>query len=446
MFTDRDLRKLLIPLVLEQLLSGFMGIADTLMVARVGDTAISAVSCVDAINTLVLYLTSALAAGGTIVCAQYLGRKDRTNAARAGQQVFLVAFSLSLALMVLALVLRRFWLQLIFGRVEAAVMEQGVQYFFLTALSYPFLALQQTSAAQFRACGNSRLPMLVTAFANCTNIAGNAILIFGFGLGVRGAALATLGSRVINAVIVLIFQRDPSLDIPFRDYLSIRPDRRLILTVCRIAIPNGVENGMFQLGRLLVQSTVATLGTTAIAAQAMIYTLDSIQSMPGIAVGIGTLTVVGQCMGAGRVDEARKYTGKLCRICWYVVCAFSLVVIALCSRICALSGLSSEIAGLTFRFLAVITGAKLLMWIPAFCLPYSLRAAGDASFSAAVSAGSMWAFRVGLSALLCRVFGFGLSGVWIAWFTDWVCRLSFYITRFCGHKWETKNVIERRDG
>lgn len=443
MFSNRDLRKLLIPLVLEQMLSGLMGIADTVMVTTVGDTAISAVSCVDSINTLVLYLLSALATGGTIICAQYLGRQDRKNAILSGQQVYLVAITLAIMISVVCLVFRKQLLVLVFGQVEQSIMDQALDYFLITAISYPFLAIQQTSAAQFRAGGNSRLPMMVTALANVINIGGNALLIFVFEWGVVGAAAATLVSRIVNAVVLLICQRNENLPIPFRNYLQIRPQKRLILTVCRIAIPTGFENGLFQLGKLLVQSTVATLGTTAIAAQAMTHTLDCIQSLPSMAVGIGLLTVAGQCVGAGRLDETKQNTKKLTLLSWILLAVFSLVIMALTNPICTLSGLSSQATTLTFRMMVWITVAKFLFWVPSFTLPYTLRASGDVAFTAIVSAVSMWVFRVLLSFLLCRVFGFGLEGIWIAWFADWICRMCFYIWRYRSGRWTKKHVLEQ---
>lgn len=442
MFSNLDLRKLLIPLIIEQLLSGLMGIADTMMVTTVGDTAISAVSCVDSINMLVLYLVSALATGGTIICSQYLGRQDRKNAALAGQQVYLVAITLSVLISVFCLVIRRQLLTLIFGQVEPAIMDQAMDYFLITIISYPFLALQQTSAAQFRASGNSKLPMMVTAVANVTNIAGNALLIFVFEWGVVGAAVATLASRILNAVILLICQRNENLPIPFRNYRQIRPQKRLIGTICRIAIPTGMENGLFQLGKLLVQSTVATLGTTAIAAQAMTHTLDTIQSLPSLAVGIGLLTVAGQCVGAGKIEEAKVNTKKLIVVSWVTLMIFSVILLLLTNPICNLSGLSTDATTLTFRMMVWITIAKAFFWVPSFTLPNTLRASGDVTFSAIVSAVSMWVFRVLLSVLLCRVLGFGLEGVWIAWFADWICRMCFYIWRYKSGKWTKKHVIE----
>jgi putative MATE family efflux protein len=428
--------------MLEQLLSGFMGIADTMMVTRVGDTAISAVSCVDSLNTLMLLLFSALATGGTIVCSQYLGCEDRENAQKAARQVYLVSVGLSLVLMCFCLLLRRVLLQLIFGGVEEAIMSQALSYFLVTAFSYPFLAIQQTSAAQFRAAGNSRLPMTVTAIANCLNVGGNAVLIFVLHWGVTGAAISTLVARMVSAVTLLCCQRNPDNVICFRDYGSIRPDRRIIRMVLRIGIPTGVENGLFQLGKLLVQSTVSSLGTTALAAQAMVCMLDSFQSMPCQAIGLGMLTVVGQCMGAGRVDEAKRYTKKLCTLSECIICVTSGLVLAVTKPVIFLAGMSQEAGELTFRMVLYISIAKVLLWMLSFTLPNSLKAAGDVAFPAAVSALSMWVFRVALSAFLCRVMGVGLVGVWIAWFADWICRLICFVARYRSGKWTGKKVIQ----
>lgn len=441
MFTRRQIVALLIPLMLEQVLSGLMGIADTMMVTSVGETAISAVSLVDSINTLVLNLLSALAAGGVIVCAQYLGRKDGKRANDAARQVMLVSVGLSVVLMALCLFFREALLSLIFGSVEPAVMEQAMDYFLITAISYPFLAAQQTAAAAFRAGGHSAPPMAVAAVANVVNVAGNAVTIYAFGLGVTGAALATTASRVLSAVVLLILLRDKKLPISFRDYRSIRFDRALAGMVLRVGVPTGLENSMFQLGKLVVQSTVSTLGTTAMAAQAMTHTLDLVECMPSQAIGIGLLTVAGQCMGAGRVDETKKYTRQFCVISEVTLVVMGAVVLGLTPLITRVSGMTGESAALTFRLLAIITVVKCLIWVPAFTLPNGMRAAGDVRFSATVSALSMWIFRVGGSLLLCRGIGMGLIGVWLAWFSDWVCRLTIYVWRYHSGRWMSKAVI-----
>lgn len=442
MFSRRQIVALLIPLMLEQVLSGLMGIADTMMVTSVGETAISAVALVDSVNMLVLNLLTALAAGSVIVCAQYLGRGETDHANDAARQVLLVSMGLSLGLMVICLTLRVPLLSLIFGTVEPAIMDQALNYFLITAVSYPFLAAQQTAAAVFRASGHSAPPMVVAAVSNLVNIAGNAVTLFVFKMGVTGAALATTVSRIISAVVLLILLRNQNFPIFFRDYLKIRPDRRLMGMVLRVGVPTGVENSMFQLGKLVVQSTVSTLGTTAIAAQAMIQTLDAVQSMPGLAIGTGLLTVAGQCLGAGRVDEMKQHTKRFCIYSELSQIAMSAIVLAMTPLVTRLSNMTEASAQLTFQMMLLISVAKVTLWMLAFTLPNGLRAAGDVKFSASVSALSMWIFRVGGSMLLCRVMNFGLVGIWISWFADWVCRLVFYVWRYRSGRWMTKRVID----
>lgn len=441
MFTRRQIIDLLIPLMLEQVLSGLMGIADTMMVTAVGESAISAVALVDAVNTLALNLLSALAAGGVIVCSQYLGREELGQANNAARQVLLVGLGLSTAMTVLCIGLRRALLMLIFGAVERSVMEQALDYFLITALSYPFLAAQQTAAAVFRAERRSAPPMAVAAVANGINIAGNAVLIFVFDQGVVGAAVATLVSRAVSAAVLMFLLRNPRLEVSIREYRRIRPDRAVIGTVLRVGVPTGVENAMFQLGKLMVQSTVATFSTAAIAAHAMTQTLDMVQSMPSLAIGLGLLTVVGQCIGAGRVEEAKIYIRRFCLLAWITMAFMSTLVTAATPLITGLSRMSSESAELTFRLLLLIGAGKLTLWVAAFTLPQGMRAAGDVSFAAGVSAASMWIFRVGLCMVLCRGLGVGLYGVWIAWLTDWLCRGLLYILRFRSGKWTGRQVL-----
>lgn len=442
MFTRRQIINLLIPLMLEQMLTGLMGIADTMMVTSVGESAISAVALVDSINTLVINLLTALAAGGVIVCAQYLGREDREQANAAARQVLLVCLSISLLLMAVCLGLRGPLLRLIFGRVEDSVMEQALVYFFITALSYPFIGLQQTAAATFRAGGHSAQPMIVAAIANAVNIIGNSITLYVLDMGVAGAALSTTFSRVVSGLTLLCMLRKRELPISIREYTHIRFDRTLAGMVLRVGVPTGVENSMFQLGKLMVQSTVSTLGTTAMAAQAMIQTLELVQTLPSQAIGTGLLTVAGQCIGAGRVDEMKRYTRRFCLYSEVTIIVWSGIVLAATPFITKISKMTPESAALTIRMVLICSVAKCILWVLAFTLPNGMRAAGDVRFSATVSALSMWIFRVGGSMLLCRVLKVGLIGVWLAWFTDWLCRLIIYVWRYRSGKWRNRQVIQ----
>lgn len=435
LFSNRDLRILLVPLIVEQILNSLMGTADSIMVSNVGSAAISAVSLVDSINILVIQAFYALAAGGTIVCSQYIGQKDKKNAEESARQLSFVVACISSAVMAVCLLTRGPLLRLIFGSVEADVMEAAQIYFFYTALSFPFIALYDAGSSIYRAQGNTRLPMTIAVVSNGLNIAGNAVLIWGFHLGVAGAAIATLGSRVISAVVVFAFLHNPSQEIAVRDYLHIRPDGRRIMRILSLGIPNGIENAMFQFGKLAIQSTVSTLGTIAIAAQAMTNILENLNGIAAIGIGIGMMTVVGQCLGAGRKDEAIYYIKKLTAVAEIVIIASCALVFLATKPVTILGGMEPESAKMCLYMVGWITVVKPIVWTLAFIPAYGMRAAGDVRFSMILSCISMWAFRVTLCIYLCRVHGFGPIAVWIGMFTDWTIRGIVFTFRFMGRRW-----------
>lgn len=443
MFTNRMIRNLLIPVVLEQLLNSIMGTADTMMVSNVGLAAISAVSLVDSINVLVIQAFSALAAGGAIVCAQYIGQRNKEKANESARQVLFIITAISVAVSLICLVFQKPLLRLIFGSVEAEVMRASEIYFFYTALSFPFIAAYDSAASIFRAQDNTRGPMTISMISNVMNIAGNAIMIWVFHMGVAGAALSTLISRVFCAVVVLIQLRKEreGQEIVVRDYFKIRPNWSMIKRILGIGIPSGVENSMFQLGKLAIQSTVSTLGTAAIAAQAMTNILENLNGIAAIGVGVGLMTIVGQCLGAGRKDEAVYYIKKLCVIAEIVVLTSCLIVFALTKPVTILGGMEKESADMCFHMVMWITIMKPLVWTMAFVPGYGLRAAGDVKFSMITSCCTMWACRFCLCVFLIRVMGFGPMGVWIGMFADWTVRSIIFTWRFHSRKWLQHKVI-----
>lgn len=441
MFTNRMIRNLLIPVVLEQLLNSIMGTADTMMVSNVGSAAISAVSLVDSINVLVIQAFSALAAGGAIVCAQYIGQRNKEKANESARQVLFIITAISAAVSLICLVFQKPLLRLIFGSVEAEVMRASETYFFYTALSFPFIAAYDSAASIFRAQDNTKGPMLISMISNVMNIAGNAVMIWGFHMGVAGAALSTLISRVFCAVVVLIQLRKDRQEIVVRDYIRICPNWSMIKRILGIGIPSGVENSMFQLGKLAIQSTVSTLGTAAIAAQAMTNILENLNGIAAIGVGVGLMTIVGQCLGAGRQDEAVYYIKKLCVIAEVIIIISCLGVFALTKPITILGGMEKESADMCFHMMMWITIVKPLVWIMAFIPGYGLRAAGDVKFSMITSCCTMWVCRFCLCVFLIRRLGVGPMGVWIGMFADWTVRSIIFTWRFHSRKWLQHKVI-----
>ncbi|MCH5270678.1 MAG: MATE family efflux transporter [Lachnospiraceae bacterium] len=440
-FSGAALRALLFPLIIEQFLNTMMGTVDTIMVSNVGPAAMSAVSLVDSINTLLIQAFAALAAGGCIICSQYIGKKNEEAANRAARQVLLVILGISTFIALVCLLGNRGILRLIFGAVEEDVMDAAVTYFFYTAISFPFIALYNGGAAIYRAQGNSRSPMLISVLSNGINIGGNAVLIWGLRLGVAGVAIATLVSRVFSAFIVLFFLHRPTQQISIHHYLQIRPDKYLILKVLAIGIPSGVENSMFQFGKLAIQSTVSTMGTTAIAAQAMTNILEGLNGMAAQGIGIGLMTVVGQCIGAGRKDEAVYYIRKLTFIAELAMIANCLAVYALARPITVIGAMEPESARMCLYMMGWITLVKPIFWILSFIPAYGMRAAGDVKFSMLVSTATMWLCRVSLCVFLVRRYQFGPMAVWIGMFSDWALRGLLFSIRFHRKKWLEHKVI-----
>ena len=441
LFSNKMLKSILVPVILEQLLNSFMGTADTMMVSNVGSTAISAVSLVDSINVLLIQAFSALAAGGTIICAQYMGQRNYERANKSARQVLFIILSISAAVTILCLLFKDPLLHFIFGKVDADVMEASSVYFLFSAASYPFIALYDSGASIFRAQENTKGPLIISVISNVMNIVGNAILIWGFNMGVAGAAIATLVSRIFCAVVVLWQLRKDRQPIVVRDYLKIRPDRKLIGRILGLGIPSGIENSMFQLGKLAIQSTVSTLGTTAIAAQAMTNNLEMLNGTAAMGVGIGLMTIVGECIGAGREDEAVYYVKKLSCVAEMIIIGCCLLVFALTKPITILGGMEPESARMCFQMMAWITVVKPLVWVVSFIPAYGMRAAGDVRFSMITSCVSMWVFRFCLCLFLIRVIGMGPLAVWFGMFTDWTIRGIVFVWRFHSRKWLKHKVV-----
>ena len=441
LFPRRALWMLLIPLIIEQMLNSLMGMVDTLMVSRVGAEAISAVSLVDSINNLVLQVFAAMAAGAAIICSQYLGRKDEKGCNDAAKQIVLTVVVISSVIMIIGVGFRKPLLHLILGSVEEAVMTNAQIYFLITALSYPFIALFQAGAAFYRACGNSKFTMKTALIANVANIVGNTLFIFVLQMGAAGAAVSTLISRALCAFVVFYALRKPGYAIQLKNYFSIRPDLNLIVKILAIGVPSGIENGMFQFGKLAIQSTVSSLGTAAIAAQAMTIIFENVNGMAAVGIGIGLMTVVGQSIGAGRQEEAKYYIVKLAGYAEVAMIISCILVYIAARPVTVLAGMSEESTALCMQMILAITIVKPLLWVPSFTPPNGLRAAGDVRFSMITATLTMWLCRVALSIFLMRVVKTGPIGVWYGMFADWGVRGVIFTIRFVRGKWLRFKVI-----
>lgn len=438
LFSNRDLRKIIIPLMIERALDITIGMLDTVMVSSAGEAAVSGVSLVDTINLLLIYLFSAMAGGGAVVISQLLGSGDQRSARDAAKQLLYVVTSVSAVIALLTLCFRCTILDLVYGGITAEVMRNAQIYFLFTALSYPLLGIYNACAAIFRAAGNSRISMVVSVAMNLINVAGNALLIFGFHMGAAGAAIATLFSRVIGAGIMLALILNKKYPLYVENLLSFRPQWALIKRICWIGVPNGIENGMFQFGKVITQSIVSGFGTAQIAANAVANSLVTIQYIPGNAIGLAMITVVGRCIGAGEKQQAKHYAKKLLGITYVAIIVISVVMSIFAQPLVGVYHLSAESAPIAVWLLLLHSVCVSTIWPIAFTLPNSFRAASDVRYTMFLSIFSMWLFRVGLSFVFGVGLQMGVNGIWLAMMCDWVFRAIFFGIRYYQNRWLTK--------
>jgi len=440
-FSSSALRQLIIPLILEQLLAMTVGLAAVIMITKVGEAAVSGVSLVDSLNVLIISILSALCTGGAVVCAQYIGRQEIENARISARQLVYISLFFSIAVGAVLLCAPRFFIQLIFGALDETVAESARIYLLFSAISFPFLALYNACAALFRAMGNSRISLYVSLVMNIVNISINALLIYGLKIGVLGAGIATATARAVAAVLMMLLIRSKSNVIYVRHLLPVRFEKNMVQSILSIGIPNGLENGMFNFGKLLVQTLVAWLGTSAIAANALIGSIFNIAVVPGMGMSLAVLTVVGQCIGAGDYPQAIAYTKKLMIITYLTMMAVNIPILLFSGPIVRWFSLSPEAEAITLQVLPVLAISCCIVWPYSFAFPNALRAAGDARYTMIVSTCSMWAVRFGLSYLLIKHFQFGLEGVWYCMIVDWIVRCVFFFFRYRGGQWKTKTVL-----
>lgn len=436
MFSNKDLKKLILPLLIEQILAVLVGMLDIMMVSGVGESAVSGVSLVDTIGILLINIFSALATGGAVVSAQYLGREDHENANIAANQLVLSTTFISLIIMFIALIWRVPILNLIFGHVEKSIMDSALIYFFITALSYPFLAIYNSCAALYRSMGNSKLSMQISFLMNAINVVGNALCIYGLHMGTEGVAIPTLISRAAAAIIMLLLIRNPQNLIHIDPKLRLGFHPKMIQKILNIGVPNGLENSMFQVGKILVASLIATYGSTSIAANAVSNTVATFQIIPGVTIGLAVITVVGQCIGAKNYEESKQYTKKLLFLSHAGIIVLNAVIILLLPIILNLYNLSDETYQMARQIIILHGIVAMIIWPESFTLPNSLRASNDVKFTMLTSILSMWLCRIGMSYILGTYFHLGVLGVWMAMMVDWLVRAIIFLFRYKNERWK----------
>lgn len=440
-FSGKDLQKMIVPLFLEQLLVMLVGIADTLIVSYAGEAAVSGVSLVNQFNTIFIYLFTALASGKAIVISQYIGRKDLGSAGKSASQLLMFGTIFSLLIAVLVLVGNRGMLRLLFGRVEDSVMDACVTYLKISAYSYPALAVYNSGAAVYRSLGKTNVTMYISVLSNIINVVGNAIGVFVLHAGVAGVAWPSLIARAFSAVAITVLCFRKKNEVVYAAGWIFKWETDCLKRIWKVAIPNGVENGIFQLVKVALSSIVALFGTYQIAANGVAQSIWSLAALAGVAMGPAFITVVGQCMGNKDIEAADYYLTKLSKITLLLSSGWNLLILIFTPLFLQFYALELQTKQLVIWLVLIHNVFNAVVFPFSGALSSGLRAAGDVKFTMYVSVLSTIAGRLFLSYLLGIVFHMGVIGIAIAMVCDWVIRAVIFIWRQKSGKWKEFEVV-----
>ena len=441
LYSNKALLALFIPLLIEYALEFFVGLADSIMVASLGEAAISGVSLVDFLIQLLIFSFSALATGGAVVAGQYLGDKQLGKAQNASTQLMWFSTILSIILMIFVIILRQFLIGILFGQIEADVWHNADIYLYIVSLSIPFIAIYNAGAAIFRTTNDASLPMKIMLVCDILNIVGNAFCIYYLGWDVRGVAIPTVLSRVLAALAILYFAVDENYKLHIKHTLKHKFDMVMLKKVLKVGIPYGVENGLFQLGRVLVLSLVSTFGTMAIAANSVGYAIGIFSVLPGFAINLGLTAIISNCVGANDFKQARYYNKKCIILVVISHVVVNLIIFAMLPMILGIYDLSAQTEAMTTQMVLWHGLFAIIIWPLSFTLPSTFRGAGDSKSVMYISLVVMFICRIALSYVIADWMGVGVFGTWIAMFIDWYVRAGIYIYRYFSNKWTEYRVV-----
>lgn len=437
LFSKKDLRKLIIPLILEQTLAITVGMADTMMISSAGEAAVSGVSLVDMFNNLIISVLAALATGGAVVTSQCIGAGRREEACRSARQLVFTEAAITIGISVLVLLFHRQILGLFFGQIEADVMQNAIIYLIISVFSFPLLAVYDSCAALYRSMGNAQITLKISLLMNVINVVGNAIGVYVLKLGVAGVAIPSLVSRGVAGVVLFTLLHNPD-NLVFLTREKFKVDATIVKRILFIGIPSGIENGIFQLGRVLVVSIIAAFGTSQIAANGVANSLDSMGCIVGQAMSLAMITVIGRGVGAGEEGQVRYYTKKLLGETYFYTAVINSIILLLLPWILQIYGLGEETTRLSYILVMIHDGMAIFLWPASFVLPNMLRACNDVKYTMVVSIFSMITFRIGFSYVFGVHMGWMAVGVWAAMVIDWVFRVLCFVGRYLAGTWRKK--------
>ena len=440
-FTNAMLRAMIVPLLIEQLLQMVVGIADTLMVSYAGEATVSGVSLDTMLYTIFIYLFTSIATGGAVIVSQYLGSGSKDQADHAAGQIYRLAGIVSLASMTVMLLLGKVILSLLYPSVESEVMAACRTYLWIVTLSFPANAIYNAGAALYRSMGRTRTTMYVSVAMNLLNVAGNAIGIFVLHAGAAGVAWPTTLSWYFAAIVMTVLCMNPKAQVTLFPALALKTDREMSQRITKIAIPNAVENTLFQLAKVVLGALIATFGTSQIAANGIGQTLWSLAACMCVSMNPVFITVIGQCMGAKEIKAADWYMRKLTRLSLVLAILWNALVLALVPTILPLYSITAETRRLVW--IIVIIHNSFAALVQPFAMPFSsgLRAAGDVKFAMWSSIFATVVCRTLFSFVFGLWMGMGVIGIALAMGVDWCIKGGLDIWRWKSGKWKQFNVL-----
>lgn len=431
---------MILPLLMEQFLLMLVGLADTMVVSYAGEAAVSGVSLVNSFNTIFINLFTALASGGAVVVSQYIGRRDMKMASKSSSQLLMAATVFAVAVSIPVLIWNVPILKLLFGKVEPDVMAACKTYLRISVYSFPALGIYNTGTALYRSIGKTSVTMKISIVSNLINVAGNLIGVFVFHAGVAGVAYPSLIARTFSAVVitVLCFREK---EVHYVDRWIFHWDHDLLKRMLSIAIPNGVESGIFQFVKVALSSVVALFGTYQIAANGISQSIWSVAALISVTMGPVFITVIGQCMGAGDIDQAEYYFRKLTKLTVCISIAWNTLIFLVTPLLIKIFAVSEQTGRMILWLVLIHNVANAIVFPFADPLGKGLRAAGDAIFTMGISLFTTIGVRLIFSILFGIVLNLGVIGIAFAMCLDWTVRGVILWIRFRQGKWKTYRVI-----
>lgn len=441
LFTNKDLKRLIVPLFLEQFLAILVGLADTFVISFVGEAAVSGVSLVNSFNTIFIYLFTALATGGAVIVSQYIGGKKEEMAGESASQLLMISTLFSIVMTIAVLFFGDSFMGLLFGRVEREVMDACLVYLRISAFSYPALAVYNAGAALYRSIGKTSITMYIAVVSNIINVIGNIVCVFVFHMGVAGVAYPSFVARVFSAVAVTMFCLGKENGVYYRRRWVFHWNLGLLKRILGIAVPNGVEQGIFQFVKVALSSVVALFGTYQIAANGIAQSIWSLAALVCVTMGPVFITVIGQCMGSGDAGQAEYYFRKLLKITLLISVVWNVVIFALTPVAMQFYDVAWETKRLTIVLVLIHNIFNCIAFPFADPLGKGLRAAGDVRFTTVVSIATTMGARLLFSILFGIVLHMGVIGIASAMCLDWCIRAVIFYIRFKEGKWQRFKLI-----